>query len=181
MKIAEVKWKGGFPTRGVSAQEAYNALNTIRKKNKGKLTKDVVVAAAASKEHVLHAFFEWNDSIAAMEHRRLQAGKLLRSIEVVYEELPESSTRAFEVQSLSAADAGKTEYAPTVEVLSNTESRDRLIAEAIRFAMQFRRRFGHLRELDNVLSAIDEFIDEAEKKTLDMSPEAIIKRHTVTT
>lgn len=180
MKISEVKWKSGYPTRGVSAQEAYNALNTIRKKNKGKLTKDAIVAAAKADSHVLHPLFEWEDSIAALEYRRLQAGKLIRSIEVVYEELPDSSTRAFEIQALNSTDAGKTEFAPTVEVLANAESRDRLIAEAIRFAMQFRRRFGHLRELENVMAAIETFIDNVENP-VDMSPEAIIKRHMVAT
>ena len=49
---------------------------------KGQLTPDAVVAEAASPDSPLHDKFEWDDSVAAHNHRLYQARKLIGSIQI---------------------------------------------------------------------------------------------------
>lgn len=55
----------------------------LRLRTVGTLTRELVLDAAASVDSPLHRFFEWNNRSAAHEYRLVQAGYLLRSIEVV--------------------------------------------------------------------------------------------------
>jgi tRNA A37 N6-isopentenylltransferase MiaA len=166
MKIEAIKWKQNVPTKGIDAEKAHAALETIRSKNNG-LTDDAIVQAAAPKNHALHKWFEWDDSEAAKEHRRNQARLLIRSLEVTYSESPDIKTRVYEVEHKARPqDPERTVYTTTEEVLANPESRDRLIAEAIRAAMQFRRRFKMLHELDAVMEAIDKAVETLGTETV---------------
>lgn len=160
MKISTISWKQNVPTKGIEAEKAFNALESIRKQNNG-LTDDAVVQAAKPQNHTLHKWFEWDDSVAAVEYRRDQARNLLRSLEVTYEERPEIKTRVYEVEHKSRPrDEERTVYTTTEEILQNPEARDRLIAEAIRQAMAFRRRFKAIHELDAVMSEIDRAVEK---------------------
>lgn len=159
MKIKSVDWRRGFQGKGIDATKAYDALEKIRESNNG-ITDDAIVTAAKPKSHVLHKWFEWDDSKAANEHRRNQARTLIRSFEVVYVEQPGMKTRAYEVETKSTKPAERrTVYTTTEEVLANPESRDRLIADAIRMAMEFRRRFKMLHEMERVMEEIDKAIE----------------------
>jgi hypothetical protein len=159
MKIQSVNWRNGAQSKGIDPVKAFNALERVREKNDG-LTDDAIVSAAKAKNHILHGWFEWDDSVAANEHRRAQARTLIRSFEVVYVEAPELTARAYEVETKSGKpQETRTVYTTTAEVLSNPESRDRLIADAIRMAMEFRRRFKMLHELDRVIEEIDKAIE----------------------
>lgn len=159
MKIKSVDWRRGSQGKGIDATKAYNALEKIRERNNG-ITDDGILAAAKAKNHVLHGWFEWDESKAANEHRRNQARTLIRSFEVVYVEQPDMKTRAYEVETKSTKPAEhRTVYTTTEEVLANPESRDRLIADAIRMAMEFRRRFRMLHEMERVMEEIDKAIE----------------------
>lgn len=159
MKISQVTWKAGAPTKGIDAAKAHAALEKIRKDNNG-LTDDAIVESAKPKNHTLHKWFEWDDSKAATEHRRQQARELVRSVHVVYEEAPEVKTRLYEIQrKVQPRQEGRTVYSTADEVLRDPAARDALIATAIRQAMEFRRRFKGLHELDHVMQAIDKTIE----------------------
>jgi hypothetical protein len=160
MKIDSVNWKQGVPHKGIDPVKAHKALEVIRQRNNG-LTDDAIVQAAAPRNHTLHKWFEWDDSAAAKEYRRTQARRLIGAIEVTYAEAPEITSRVYQVQHKSRPqDEHRTVYSTTEEVLANTDSRDRLIAEAIRLAMQFRRRFQSLHELDSLLQEIDKTLEK---------------------
>lgn len=155
MLIEQVSWKQNVPTCGIKPEVAYAALEELREKNGG-LTDDLIVEAAKKPKHVLHKWFEWDDTEAAKEHRRLQARALLRSLTVVYKEAPKLEVRAYQVERKDRPqEPVRTVYSTNEEVLRNPESRDRLIAEAIKMAMDFRKRFRHLHELDMIFEAID--------------------------
>lgn len=155
MKIESVEWKVNVPTKGIKPEDAYQALEEIRQKNNG-LTDDVVVQEAKEKSHTLHKWFEWKDGVAAAEYRRMQARKLIASLVVTYQKAPELEVRAYQVEKKARTqDPQRTVYSTTDEVLKNPESRDRLIAQAIKAAMEFRRRFKHLHELDMIIESID--------------------------
>ena len=160
MQIETIKWKQNVPSKGVDAAKAHKALEAIREKNNG-LTDDGVLAAASVKGHTLNKWFEWDDSTAASVHRRDQARQLIRSLEVTYSDAPGIKTRVYEVEHKSRPqDPQRTVYTTTEEVLANPESRDRLIAEAIKAAMQFRRRFKMLHELDGLMLEIDKVVEK---------------------
>lgn len=159
MNIESVTWKRGVPTRGVDAVAAHKTLEKIRDKN-GNLTDDAILAAAKSVKSVIHNWFEWDDTVAAEHHRRLQARKLMTSLEITYQESPETTVRAYQVfKSAPVASDTRSVYSTTEEVLRDPEARDRLIADAIRAAMEFRRRFKVLHELEAVIQAIDATIE----------------------
>ena len=161
MQIASVVWKNRVPTKGIDAKTAYESLEQIRAENDGVLTDDYIVERAKPKDSPLHVFFEWDNKKAAIEHRRAQARLLMRSFEVTYVESPELKTRAYEIMTRTPSGGEeRTTYAATVEVMSAEDSRDKLIAEAIRMAMEFRRRFKHLHELDAILEAIEKTIEK---------------------
>ena len=158
MKIESIVWKTNVPTKGIKAEDAYKALEKIRSKNNG-LTDDAIVEAARHEGHVLHEWFEWDDTEAASEYRRSQAQKLLRSLAVTYKQAPELQVRAYQVETKAAIKAPeRTVYSTTEEVLKNPESRARLIADAIKAAMEFRNRFKHLHELDMIFESIEKVV-----------------------
>ena len=155
MKIEKITWKQNVPTAGIDASKAYEAMEAVREKNNG-LTDDALVAAAKPKSHVLHNFFQWSDDKAAVEYRRIQARQLMRSFEVVYAEMPQTKVRAYQVQTKARpGEEKRTVYSTTEEVMNDPESRDRLIASAIKAAMEFRNRFKHLHELDGIIEEIN--------------------------
>lgn len=160
MKIEAVAWKQNVPTKGIKPEVAHKSLEAIRKKNGG-LTDDAIVDAARPQNHALHKWFEWDDTTAGVEYRRLQSRQLIRSLVVSYAEAPDLKTRMYEVSHKSRpADEQRTLYSTTDDVLSDPESRDRLIASAIKAAMEFRRRFKNLHELDAIIESIDKVIEK---------------------
>ena len=162
MNIKEIRWKNNANTGGLDADEAYNAIEEIREKNGGDVAAEHIVKAAKPKRHKLHGIFEWDDSKAANQHRVNQARTLLRSIEVIYEELPDRPVRSHEIvfKKRRGEDGERTIYRTTDEAMADPVARDALIAEAIRQAMAFRRRFQNLRELQLIFDAIDKVADK---------------------
>jgi hypothetical protein len=78
---------------------------------------------------------------------------------VTYKQAPELQVRAYQVETKAAIKAPeRTVYSTTEEVLKNPESRARLIADAIKAAMEFRNRFKHLHELDMIFESIEKVV-----------------------
>jgi hypothetical protein len=65
----------------VSAEIAGTELDRIQRDN-GELTAQLVVDESRPDDAPLHPAFEWNDAIAAEEHRKHQARTMIRSIQV---------------------------------------------------------------------------------------------------
>ena len=60
-----------------------NRLEQIASAHSGRITADMVVADAKSKDSPLHGMFEWDARKAAQQHWLDTARKLIRSVEVV--------------------------------------------------------------------------------------------------
>lgn len=54
----------------------------------GMLTTEDVLADAAHPDSVLHRHFEWDDSRAAIEHRKYQARQLIQSVKITFAHAP---------------------------------------------------------------------------------------------
>lgn len=120
-------------TRSRSEESKRNAqhrriLDSIKSQNpKGLLTTDDVVSAARPEDHPLHLEFEWDDSIAAHEHRKAQANALIRRVYVI-----EMDTQVPAFLSLSPDRKNGGGYRPVSEILNNEQSMAQLAEDAKR-------------------------------------------------
>ena len=58
-------------------------LAELANKNGGRLTPNVVLEEAKDRDSVLHNLFEWDDTLAAHQHRIYQARQIITSVRVV--------------------------------------------------------------------------------------------------
>lgn len=125
-----------------------NALERIRGKNHGQLRPRDVVDEARNPKHVLHNHFEWDDGLAADEHRLEQARRLIRAVVAVYE-LPEPTpVRAF----ISIPADG---YSSLPEVFADPTTREAIVERALKEAEAWRKRYEDLHELKEIFKAIE--------------------------
>jgi len=166
MKVESVRWKQHGKQLDVPAEVAYKELLQVKKRNGGNLTPDDVVESAKDPESVMHAWFTWEDTEAARKYRLMEAGALIRSIEIVYKEAPKMERRAFEIQyKKKTGDVeSRTVYKTAEEAASDPDNHARLIAEAVRTLMAWRKRFAALQELHHLMVAIDQTIEQIADK-----------------
>jgi len=163
MKIKKITWDSRFQTRSIDVKAAYKELESVRKKNKGKLTPGAVVNASRPKKAVLHPAFTWDDFVAAEKYREDEARTVMSSIQVEYEQPSGESmppVRALQVEYRQPINTGGASYAPTSEILSRRDSRDNLLLEALRDLSAFRRRYAILSELSLLIPVVDEQIEK---------------------
>jgi hypothetical protein len=157
MEIDTIRWKSSPKAKLISAQVAYQSLIEIKAANAGALTPDDVVDTAKNPDSPLHSWFTWDDTEAARLQRLTEARSMIRAIEIVYKETPKTSRRAFEitVKKQPGNTLSRTIYSTAEEAATDPESQSRLIAEAIRTLMAWRRRFAGLQELHRLIVEID--------------------------
>ena len=146
----------------VSAQIIGETLEAIEKDHGG-VTPAVVVDEARPITSVLHPFFEWDDSVAAENHRREQARALVQAVVVkAYDnEETRSPTRAF-VSVMSETDGRS--YVGIATAMSNTEMREQVFERARSEIEDWRNRYWSLQEFAKVFEAIDKSLPKAPAK-----------------
>ncbi len=141
------QWK--LPTVPVSAQTAGEEFERIYRE-RGKLDPADVVNESREETAPLHPCFEWNDEIAAEKYRVAQAGNIIRAL-VTVEEVADTSSeiRAFvHVQR---------DYHPISVVVNDKDMMSELLESAEKDLMAFKRKYSELRQLSQVLTAIDAY------------------------
>lgn len=119
----------------------------------GRLTADLVVAAARPTGSALHHRFEWDDAAAGEAYRKQQAADLIRSVKVVYKIDPtgsEKSVRAFP-SSRSAEAPDESTYRPIEEVVADPFAYQMLLNECRREWKSFEAKYGHLEEFAQIV------------------------------
>ena len=141
------RWKSGAraPVHAQVAGEVCAALEEV-----GKLTPQALVDASRAEDAPLHGAFEWDDAVAAERYREVQAGHIIRSVEVVVEGSPEP-VRAF----VSVTEREATPYVSVGRVMANVDSRAALLDRARAELDAFKRKYQQLTELADVFAAID--------------------------
>lgn len=89
MHIQSIKWRTGFQSR-VDAETAYKEIEKIRAKKGGTATAADLVEAAKSRRSKLHSAFDWDEVSESSENREHFARTMIRAIEVIYVEAPNS-------------------------------------------------------------------------------------------
>lgn len=126
-------------------------LERIRVENGGMLSPEHVVREAAKKRNPLHSTFEWDEGIAAHQFRIVQARALIRACVTI---LPRGSRRPVRVYYSLKADRGIGGYRTTVDVMSDSQLRAQLLAEAKAEMVQFQMKYARLKELVGVFRAM---------------------------
>jgi hypothetical protein len=130
-------------------------LNAIAEAHDGILRPEDVVQAASDPRSPLHPLFDWDDGVAAHKWRLHQARNLIR-VCVRYIEIPDQERKPCRVfVSLSTdrvSDGGG--YRALDDVLRVKSTREQLVADAMREAEAFARKYAMLSELAEVHAAI---------------------------
>lgn len=115
-----------------------------------------LVNEARPEDSPLHPLCEWDDHTAAERHREDQMRRVISSLTVVG--APVKDSPAFISVRISTE---KGSYISTVRAKENRQYLDFALMEAKRQLSYVRRRYGMLKELQEVWKAIDEVDDQA--------------------
>jgi len=138
-------------------------------KERGHLTPQAVVDSASKNESRLHGFFEWDDAVAADQHRLTQARYLLRSIEVYYvlDEAEEAKPMKALYNVISAED--ERVYVPLSEVVSDDNYRAQVIEKALKEMKSWACKYRQYKELSPVIKAVDALSGDLPEGGFDLS------------
>lgn len=136
-------------------EEIAARVNELQSLSKGGLLKpEAVVNHARDPSSALHACFEWDDTVAAHQHRLWQARQLIVRVTVVPAKGREP-VQAFVSLSDDRQDEGGG-YRATVSVMSDPARRAQLLAEAMADLDRLRAKYRGLEELAAVFQAAEE-------------------------
>jgi len=124
-------------------------------KRMGHVTPKMLVEDGKSRSSPLHAYFEWNDSVAAYSYRIEQAQYLLRSIAVDVEDVSQPTARAFFNVSDTDAEGKKVSiYVSQDAAFSKPEYTKQIIQQALSDAKNWYQRYRTYKELSKITDAI---------------------------
>lgn len=159
-----IRWKQGSQFK-CAADLAHEQIEVIRKKNGGSVSAESVVTVAKAKRNPLHEDFEWDDAIAANEHRMQRARVMLASFVIVREELrTDRPQRVYEVvrEPMVGKQRIRHVYKTIEDIMKDTDLRAELLGRALGELVSIRNRYRDLQELAVVMRAIDEVVEKCE-------------------
>lgn len=141
-------FKKGARVRGLDPNKTGAELEKIRSNNQGLLQAGDVVNAARSKRSPLHDYFEWDDSLAAEEHRKEQARQLIRSVKVVYQTDRNDIKQVPLYINLEATEDNKRAYYNVVDVMSHSSLRAQAKKKAWGDIIAWKERYKELEDAE---------------------------------
>lgn len=157
----DIRWRRGYHAKA-DALKCHTELEGLRARD-GCVTAAAVVEKATDEESALHAQFEWDDTDAAHQFRLDQARRLIRAIEIVPVESPQTPVSAYSIvcRKSEEGETSRKVYTSTTEAMADPVMRDEVLSNAIRDALAFRKRYHALQELSKVFTSMDDFLKEA--------------------
>ncbi|MGE0290278.1 MAG: hypothetical protein AB7P16_28685 [Bradyrhizobium sp.] len=132
-------------------------LDLLRKQLKGELTAQEVVDDARNPNSPLHSYFEWNDGIAAAQHRLKQARGLIRAVVAIYRDEAVEKKPVVRVKAFTHIPEGETShYRDTAHAMSQKSTRDAVFRSAWRELLQWRQRYHDLTQFAALIEVIDD-------------------------
>lgn len=147
------QYQGPGARRDIPAAVAGAELQRIYETN-GTLTPSAVVEESRPVSAPLHAVFEWDDTIAAEEHRKSQARQLVRAVVLAPDPRKGEATppvRAFVSVSMPDAPTQRT-YKPVVEALQNQQDAAAVKARLLKELLALRQRYVDLMDFDEQIA-----------------------------
>jgi hypothetical protein len=145
-------WRPGARVT-LDAEKAGRELARIEQAE-GALTPTTVLDRARSANSALHDHFEWDDGVAAEQHRLTQAGELIRAI--VIDVTRSNVEKPIVVRAFVsvAQDEGRS-YVGVQRAMSDKDLRKQVLEKAWSELQAFRVRYADLSELAGVFAAMD--------------------------
>jgi hypothetical protein len=150
----QFEWDGRYRRAGqVDANAAGEALVQLTQDFGEFLEPEAVIEKAKPKRSPLHSGFEWDDSLAALEHRKHQARDMLKSLRVIVvnAEGEKAPTRVF----LNIQQGSEQGYFLTHKVLEEPDLYSTLLQTAQAQLQAWHQRYKELGELSIVHRAIE--------------------------
>lgn len=139
--------------RVLKRDEYLEELQQIAAANDGMLRAEDVVAFARDPATHLHGRFTWNNSKAAEQWRLMQARQIIR-VSITYLDNVTEPVRAFvSLYSDRSTEGGG--YRPSLNVLTTSDLREEMLADAFKDLQVLRHKYASLKELADVFAAID--------------------------
>lgn len=119
------------------------------------LTSETLLDASRPEDAPLHNVFEWDDEIAGEQYRLIQSRNIIKNLRVITEDVThkEIETRAF--VSLETTPRAKHSFEGIMTVVSNDEKKTALLQIACRDMEAFKRKYGTIVELSDVIACMD--------------------------
>ena len=163
-------WAAGSLQSKVPAQDAGEELERIRTANDGNLDAGDVVTESRPEDAPLHQLFEWDDAVAAEEHRKNQARQIIRSVRVETPADDRKSPPKVVICYVSPAPQKKPGYRLAEEAMADPVTREQVLNNALAALAGWKQRYADLEDiagdLAGVAEAIDEVIEKARKRKL---------------
>lgn len=134
----------------LSVRPYYPLLKDLEEEH-GALTPDLVVNAAADDESPLHEYFEWDDSLAGIRYRKIQARMLISAVKI---EIMGQRTNAYTsvVASLEDDNQRNRRYISTEVALSDEEMTAQMIAGALKELTYWQMKYKSLTQLKGIIN-----------------------------
>lgn len=123
-----------------------------------------LVDASRPGEAECHPLFEWDDSLAAERYREEQARHALRCHVVVYRNPSTEADQEVRTFVSVRRDDNTRTYQETLIAMKNQEDRDRILNRCLAELCQMRRRWQQFSSIADVVTSIDEVIDDVRAK-----------------
>ena len=154
-----------FKAFGLKGPQTRDALMKIRKefqtieRDYGELTVDAVLQEAEDEDNILHGYFEWDDEIAAHEHRRHQARKLIASVYVQLKH-PTQKDKVVDIQvwqnkNVSSGATDQKPYRHIDEIMANPKERREHLQVQLRAAQVWAERLKAFEEMGELVDLIE--------------------------
>lgn len=131
--------------------ELFNILN-----KHGNIKPETVLVEAKKTWSPLHNAFEWDDSVAAHEHRLWQARTLVNSVRVVTERGEEILEQRVFVNVITGTSRG---YMYIPQVMSNEALREQVLKKAENDLLAWKARYEELTELAEIFTVIERIVE----------------------
>lgn len=161
MRIAAFEFADGARFQKGAVQDANivgQHIELLRKEQHGELTPEDILKDARNRNSPLHSFFEWDDGLAAEQHRLQQARGLIRAVVAVY--LPTEETEKQVVVRAKAYvhinEPTVPHYRETTHALSQTKTRKMVLQRAWRELQAWRNRYKDINEFAELITVIDD-------------------------
>lgn len=146
---------GRVMIEGVKAHQVAEELDRIAEK-RGAITPPLVVEESRPKKALLHAYFEWDDSAAAVEYRLHQARQIVSCVQVVRDDKPnDEPVAAYVSVNVAARGEAVRQYVPVDRAAHDPILRARHLKSLMSRLRTLRREIGAFTELASVCAEID--------------------------
>lgn len=143
--------KGAWKIEGFYNADASKVLDELSELGDEYSLSDVV-EKAKDENSEMHSIFEWDDSVAGEEYRKIQAGKMVRNLVIVRNDETEEKTNVRYIVSTGKRDGT---YTPTRLVIRNQDAYEELLKRALAELRAFKEKYSTLSELEEILALID--------------------------